>query len=189
MAHKLILGSTSPRRRELLATLGLTFEVMSPGVEEVLYVSDPVRTVRVNAEAKYQGLLSRVTGPVWLLTADTVVFFEGTCFLKPDDRDEAIGWFRRFSGSQQRVYTGISFGPVDSPPVTIHEVSTVWFRRLSDQDIDNYFRAVNPLDKAGGYDINERGDLIIDRCEGSRSNVMGLPLERIQIQLKEAGLL
>lgn len=189
MTQKIILGSSSPRRQELLATLGVAFDVVSPNVEEQLFPSDPLKTVLTNSKAKYRAVAEHVRAADWVLTADTVVFFDNACYLKPMDVNEASNWFRRFSGRAQEVFTGFSFGMAGAEPVTEHEVSTVWFKTLTDQDITAYFRDVNPLDKAGGYDINELGDRIIDRWEGSRDNIMGLPTDRIRHHLLREGLL
>jgi septum formation protein len=189
MTQKLILGSRSPRRRELLLSIGATFDTVSPDVEEVLYTADPVKTVLSNALVKYRKVATLVADTTWILTADTVVFFEQQCYLKPVDVNEAARWFRSFSGRPQSVYTGFTFGRAGSELITGYELSIVWFKTLTEIEIRDYFRSVDPLDKAGAYDINEQGERIIDRWEGSKSNIMGLPLERIRSDLQREGLI
>lgn len=186
---KLILGSSSPRRRELLASLGVYFDVASPDVAECCHPADPVRTVRENAMAKFDALKPRIQPGQWVLTADTVVFFEGRCLLKPVSIGEAEVWLASMAGREHRVYTGFVLGRVGEAPHLDHGLSIVVFKSLTTDDIRRYLAEVNPLDKAGGYDINDHGDLLVERCEGSVSNVSGLPLERLSPLLRAGGLL
>jgi septum formation protein len=171
----LILGSASPRRRKILSALGFGFTVSAPDTAETLDVSDPVRTVVLNATAKYRAV--RADHPeAAIITADTLVWFDGRLIGKPANLDEAAQFLRAFSGRTQIVYTGIALGlPGQAEPDIRVEASSVTFKVLSEEAIRQYLSATNPLDRAGAYDIDESGDLLIAGYSGSRTNIMGLP--------------
>lgn len=176
MQTPLILASASERRRKLLAILGIPFEVVVPQVQEVVVPDDPRRCASVNAAAKAEWCLSRRPGCA-IVAADTVIDFQGRCLTKPASREEAVEFFRLFSGHRHRVITGVGLvRPGAGVDVRIAE-SEVLFRPLSNQAILDYFKQVDPLDKAGGYDIDNQGEAIIDSYTGSRANIMGLPVE------------
>ncbi|MDA0323575.1 MAG: Maf family protein [Verrucomicrobia bacterium] len=186
----LYLASGSLRRREILERLGVSFRVHVPDVNEVEYETDPEATVRVNALIKLRA--TRDThADVPIIAADTVLEFDGHCIGKPTSMDAAHVLLRALSGRTHRVLTGVALWPGgdQADPVVSVGASTVRFRVLRDEDISAYFGIVNPLDKAGGYDIDQSGDTIIASVEGSRTNVMGLPLEVIEPWLNQQGLL
>jgi len=171
----LILGSASPRRKKIMDALGLDFTVVIPDTEEIHDATDPVRTVVVNATAKYHAC--RAAHPLAaIITADTLVWFDGTLIGKPADLDEAARFLRAFSGRTQIVYTGIALGlPGQRDPDIRVEASSVTFKALPEETIQAYLEKTNPLDRAGAYDIDENGDLLIAAYSGSRTNIMGLP--------------
>lgn len=177
MANKeLILGSASERRRKILRGLGVPFDVAVPDVAEVLEGAPPEELVRVNARLKNDWCRERFPGRA-VLTADTVVALGSRVFGKPASRDEAREFLRALSGREHAVLTGVAFSVDGGAPRVDVAVSRVRFQELDDARIGEYFRHVDPLDKAGAYDIDQRGDLIIAALEGSHSNVMGLPEE------------
>ena len=175
LPFQLILGSASPRRKKIMDALGLDFTVVIPDTEEIHDASDPVRTVVVNATAKYRA--SRAAHPhAAIITADTLVWFDGNLIGKPADLEEAARFLRAFSGRTQIVYTGIALGlPGQRDPDIRVEASSVTFKELSEAAIRAYLEKTNPLDRAGAYDIDENGDLLIAAYSGSRTNIMGLP--------------
>ena len=189
-AAPLYLASSSPRRRKVLEQIGVPFRVHVTDVEEVELASDPMETVRINALTKVQATRSFFPDAP-IIAADTVLEFKGRCLCKPVSLDDARRLFASLSGNSHTVLTGVALwaaGNGGEPTIKV-EASIVRFRRLETKDVDAYIRAVNPLDKAGGYDIDQSAEMIIDSFEGSRTNVMGLPIEVVTPWLNQQGLL
>jgi len=176
---RLVLGSGSPRRQRLLREAGYDFEVVAPDAAEIADSADPVGTVTGNALAKLAAC--RALRPdADILSADTLVWFEGRLVGKPRDVDEAASFLRAFSGRQQTVFTAVAFARAgDAVPVVRVEASLVRFKVLSETDIADYIQAVHPLDRAGAYDAGDCGDRIIAEIVGSFTNVVGLPMESV----------
>jgi septum formation protein len=185
-----ILASGSPRRHELLVDLVQAFDVITTETEELVSHNDgPAALVMENARRKAQPVAELHTG-AWVLGADTIVSIGDEILGKPADLDEAASMLRLLSGKTHSVRTGLCLARKDSAyEGTRVETSKVTFRSLTDATIDAYFAEVDPLDKAGAYAIQTRSDLIIDRFSGSRSNVIGLPLEMLGDWLREVGIL
>ena len=171
----LVLASGSPRRAKILRDHGVDFTVAKSDAEETSFPDDPERTVRVNALVK--GAAAKHGGKV--LSADTIVWYGGRIYGKPRDLDEARRFLRELSGRVHSVYTGVAY--CGEAKVVRSDVK---FRALSDAAIEEYVRRVRPLDRAGAYDIDESGDLIVESYTGSYENIMGLPVE----PLKEWGI-
>lgn len=172
---KVVLASGSPRRAKILRDLGVDFEVVKTDAPEMSYPDDPERTVRENSLAK--GAAAR--GRRNVLSADTVVWFAGRIYGKPRDLAEAKEFLRELSGNVHTVFTGVAF----DGEVKVAR-SDVKFRELSDAAIDEYVARVRPTDRAGAYDIDESGDVVVESYSGSYENIMGLPVE----PLKEWGI-
>ena len=183
-----ILASGSPRRRELLLELVEDFDVVTTETEELAdHPSGPEALVLENARRKASPVAEFRTG-AWVLGADTIVSIGEEVLGKPADLDEANSMLRLLSGKTHRVRTGLCLVHQDTGYEEARvETSKVTFRKLNAATIDAYFTEVNPLDKAGAYAIQIRGDLIIERFKGSRSNVIGLPLEMLGEWLREVG--
>jgi septum formation protein len=172
----IVLATASPRRHKILREAGVPFEAAVPTVDEDMIAHDPRGTALVNAQHKAAWARQRFPGRV-AVVADTVVDFGGRCLTKPLSLDEARHMLHTLSGREHTVFTGIGVVARDGATHTRVVATTVRFKRLSDADIDEYFGRVDPLDKAGAYDIDQHGDLFIDSITGSFTNVMGLPLE------------
>ena len=170
---KIVLASGSPRRAKILKDLGVDFEVVKTDAPEVSYPADPERTVRENALAKGAALSPRKG----VLSADTIVWFSGRIYGKPRDLDEAKEFLRELSGQTHVVFTGVAFHAEDGTEQTVCVESHVTFRALSEEMIEEYVARVHPTDRAGAYDIDESGDLIVASYTGSYENIMGLPVE------------
>lgn len=183
MLIPLILGSASPRRQKILRRIGCDFTVSAADTKEIHDAADPIRTVTFNAMEKYRVCRLRHPGAA-LITADTLVWFEGCLIGKPADLDEAASFLRSFSGRTQIVYTGVALGLPGQEPELRVEASSVRFRRLTSAVIADYLRRTRPLDRAGAYDIDENGDLLIAGTSGSYTNVMGLPEEPVRDWLR-----
>jgi septum formation protein len=186
---RLILASASPRRRELLAGLGVAFDVV---VAEVTEHEDPAAEPRAmvahNAALKADWVAARHPDAL-VLGADTTVYIDRTVLNKPRDLDEARAMLRQLAGRTHTVFTGVALRRQrDGVKVNQGVASQVTFRELDDAVIDAYFRVVNPLDKAGAYGIQEGRELIIACWEGSFTNIMGLPIEATKQILTPWGL-
>ena len=165
---KIVLASGSPRRAKILESLGVDFEIVKTDAPEVCIGSDPERTVRENALAKGAAAGAREH----VLSADTIVWHGGKIYGKPRDLDEAKQFLRELSGEVHTVFTGVAF---DGDARVVR--SDVKFRRLDEETIEEYVAKTNPIDRAGAYDIDESGDLIVESYSGSYENIMGLPVE------------
>jgi len=166
----LTLASGSPRRAKILREHDVDFVIAKSDAPEVCYPDDPERTVRENALAK--GAAVRGTK---VLSADTIVWFGNKVYGKPKDLDEAKEYLRELSGNVHTVFTGVAY----DGDVRVCR-SDVKFHVLSDEKIDEYVARVRPTDRAGAYDIDESGDLIVESWTGSYENIMGLPVESLR---------
>ena len=187
---RFILASASPRRRELLAQLGLPFEVVvAPVVEHEDPATDPRTMVAHNAALKADWVATRHP-EAYVLGADTTVFIGDTVLNKPRDLAEARAMLRRLSGKTHHVFTGVALRQ-HAAGLSLDQgvTSAVTFRSLDDLAIDAYFQVSNPLDKAGGYGIQEGGELIVAGWEGSLTNIVGLPMDETKQILTQCGLL
>ncbi|MFM1852287.1 MAG: hypothetical protein RIS54_1971 [Verrucomicrobiota bacterium] len=188
-APRLLLASASPRRRELLGQLGVPFAVVTADVEEHEDpTTDPRLMVAHNAALKADWVAARHPAD-WVLGADTTVFLDGHALNKPADLAEAAAMLRRLSGRTHTVFTGIALRRrAAGVEVDRGVASEVTFKTLTDAVIADYLAKVHTLDKAGGYAIQEHGDLIIAGRTGSLSNIIGLPLDETKQILTAAGL-
>jgi septum formation protein len=188
----IILASGSPRRRELLEQMGVRFEVITADVRELDAASSPqlapAELARENARLKAQAVQARAAGR-WVLGADTVVALEGKLFGKPASPDEAAHFLRALSGRIHEVVTGCALVDPQGEIEMFNETSRVTFRVLTDGIIARYLAEVDVLDKAGAYAVQEKGEWIIERMEGSRANVIGLPVELLAEVFRRRGLL
>jgi len=188
-APTLVLASASPRRRELLAALGLDPVILVTAVEEWEDpAADPAAMVRHNARAKaIAGARAAPAGSV-ILAADTTVALANHVLNKPADLAEARAMLRQLSGKTHRVITAVVvMGPGMNESRERMVESQVTFRNLDDAVIDRYLNLVNPLDKAGAYAIQTRRDLIVSGWSGPYSNIVGLPLAATAALLEEVG--
>lgn len=184
---RLILASESPRRRELLAQLGVPFDVVVAEVVEHEEAStDPRVMVAHNASLKAEWVAGRHPDAT-VLGADTTVFLDGHALNKPRDPDEARAMLRRLSGRTHTVFTGLALRRKCTGLALDEGVaSDVTFKSLDEAAIEAYLARVHTLDKAGGYAIQEHPELIIAGYSGSLSNIIGLPLETTK-QILTAG--
>jgi septum formation protein len=188
---RLILASASPRRSELLRGLGLRFAVVASDAGELESEHLTARELSlVNAHRKARAVAKRYPDAT-VLGADTVVSTESRIYGKPRDREEAFGMLTALQGRTHQVITGVCLVHLREHRERLFaEITEVRFRGLDDAAIRRYLEQVNPLDKAGGYAIQEHGDWIIEEISGSFTNVIGLPIERLRAEIEpweEAG--
>ena len=185
---KILLGSNSPRRKELLQSLGFDFEVVSIDCDEVFPENLSVENIA--------GYLSELKADAYrnlekneiLLTSDTIVTFEGKVLGKPKNREEAVEMLSHLSGKTHQVYTGISFKTSENI-ITKTDVAEVEFSKISNDEIDFYIKNYQPFDKAGSYGIQEwLGMAKISRINGSFYTIMGLPTHLVYKTFKELNL-
>lgn len=183
-----ILASTSPRRAELLSLLPMKFTVVGSAASEVSHRHlTPLEVCQLNAHRKARAV-ARLHPDALVLGADTLVFLGGKIFGKPRHRAEARAMLRCLQGRKHQVVTGVSLMHQRARRERIFAVSTeVLFHPLNDRQIHNYLTKINPLDKAGAYAIQERGELIVAEIFGSFTNVVGLPVERLRAELAAWG--
>ncbi len=187
LPYKLVLGSQSPRRKELLAGLDIPFEVRTmPDIDETpsphTALTEVARHLACRKAAAYRPLLA--SGEL-LITADTVVLTDEDCLLgKPHSPEEARQMLRSLSNTMHRVITGVALMLPSGRGYSFSAESKVWFSPLSEQEINYYLTHYHPYDKAGSYGIQEWiGYVAIARIEGSFYNVMGLPVHLVYKEL------
>ena len=185
---EIILGSSSPRRREILSFFSLPIRQISSDFDEsqILFDGDPARFAEEVAKRKALCLTEKHSG-LPILTADTVVFQGGRLFLKPDTLEEAKTMLSELSGKEHKVYTGVCVARNKELYSEIAE-TTVEFHELTQNQIQIYHRHFGPLDKAGAYAIKKGGILIVKRIEGCYYNIMGLPLQPVCRLLLKVGI-
>lgn len=186
---RLILASASPRRRELLAELGVPFEVVPAEVTEYEAAdADPREMVRHNAALKADWVSARYPDAT-VIGADTTVFVDHTVLNKPRDAAEARAMLWLLSGRSHTVFTGIAVRRRrDGLKLDQGVASEVQFKQLDEATIELYLSRVHTLDKAGGYAIQEENELIVEKFSGSLTNIVGLPLDEMKQILTQAGL-
>jgi septum formation protein len=191
MANKpqIILASASPRREQLLRQMGLRFIVLRPdGIEEELSGAAPGVLAMRNAQRKARAVAGRHPDTM-VIGADTMVVLGSKIFGKPRDSAEAGWMLEQLVGRQHEVITGICLlHHALGTELRFADRTRVWMRSLSRAQIQEYLSQINPLDKAGAYAIQEHGAGIVERIEGSYTNVVGLPVERLRATLERLGM-
>jgi len=193
-----VLASGSPRRRELLAALGIEFVVIKSDIDETQRAGeDPYDYVRRLSIEKAHAVAARLDQPSLVLAADTVVILaadtigvteNGEILGKPEDAADARTMLCRLRGQDHVVCTALTLYDVSSATLRTELTRTiVTMRPYSDAEIDTYIATGDPFDKAGGYAIQHEGFHPVERIEGSYSNVVGLPLETLRRMLGEIG--
>ncbi len=189
MRSTLLLASNSPRRRELLVQAGFTLEIFAPKISERFDVDLTLRELTAFNAIRKGMAAARLRPNNIVLAADTLVAIDDHVLGKPEDREEAVAMLRRLSGRAHEVCTSVFICHLaEAKSTSFHEISRVQFRRLGRGKIDNYLARVNPLDKAGAYAAQGFGSEIIEKIDGSYTNVVGLPIEKTIPALVEFGL-
>ena len=181
-SRSLVLASASPRRVQMMRKAGFVVEVLAPDVDEA---HDPALTCDAltieNARRKAAAIAALRPGAI-IVAADTLVYIEGHPLAKPADLNEGREMLRRLSGHTHQVCTGVAIA-CDDAIETFAVITDVTFKTLSEDTITAYHSKVDVLDKAGGYAVQEHGDLIIAQVDGSRTNVIGLPMDEVRTAL------
>ena len=192
----LILGSSSPRRRELLQVVGLPYEVIKPETEEKPRPGEsPEAYVRRNAREKGAWVASHVNSlsaayphGALIISADTIVVLGSDILEKPKDAKDAAAMLTRLSAQEHTVFTGVNLKTAASAvdkEVTFSVATLVKIKRLSELEIAAYINTGEPLDKAGAYAAQGIGSYMVERINGSYSNVVGLPIAEVVARLEQ----
>jgi len=179
------LASASPRRRELLTQIGVQFELAPVDIDETPKAGEGAKAyVERLAAEKAQTALTQIneTNAV-VLGSDTSVIINDEILTKPADQADAQRMLKRLSGNQHQVFTAVAVVSQNKQQV-ISVATDVYFRDLSDAEIDAYIATGEPMDKAGSYGIQGKGAILVDKISGSYSNVVGLPLTETAALLK-----
>ncbi len=188
MNYRITLASGSPRRQALLQQMGVAYTTRIIPVSEVYPAQLPVDQVAAFlAEKKGKAYQAQLAEDELVITADTTVVVDEVLLNKPADATEARRMLRQLSGRGHRVVTGVCLTRADSRQ-TFEDTTEVYFRPLSDEMIHFYVKEYQPYDKAGGYAIQEWIGMVgIERINGSYFNVVGLPTEKLYLELQQIG--
>lgn len=199
---RIILASASPRRRELLARIGLDFEVIVSNVEEKVTTTIPCDVVEELSRQKAEGVLQEIVegaqdsldkgiseekDRMLIIGSDTIVACDGEILGKPKDAEEAKEMLRKLQGRSHEVYTGVTVLYVKGEVQyrTFHEATKVHFYPMTEAEIEAYVATGDPLDKAGAYGIQGLCARYISGIEGDYNNVVGLPVGRLYQEIKD----
>ena len=176
MNTAILLASASPRRQELLTRMGLSFTVCPAELDESRWDGLPPQDlVESLSQAKGEIVAASAPAGTLVIAADTVVVLDGQVLGKPRDEAEAASMLARLSGHTHEVYTGLSIRR-DALVCTTHQITSVRFRSLTEEDIARYVKTGEPMDKAGAYGIQGYGAMLVSIISGDYFNVMGLPV-------------
>lgn len=180
----LILASNSSRRKKLLADIGLEFETITNDVsEEVEENLNPQQVVVTLSKRKAEAALKKRPNDI-IIAADTAVYLEGELLGKPENEESAYQILKKLSGKLHKVYTGVTI--MDSKQtVTFYEVTNVYMKPYNDLQIYDYIKTEEPFGKAGAYAIQGLGGQLVDYYEGDFFTVVGLPIKKVQVELKK----
>lgn len=186
---EIILASGSPRRKELLGNMGIrNFQIVKPNFEEEgVHAPSPGALVEALSAGKAAAAAALSDPDALIIAADTVVALDNMVLGKPANRADAVSMLTALSGKRHQVYTGVTVRR-GNQVVTQHEVTAVTFRSLSPSEIEDYVSTKEPMDKAGSYGIQGFGSLLVEGIDGDYFNVMGLPVCRLGLILKQFGI-
>jgi septum formation protein len=178
---RFILASSSPRRVEILKKAKIDFEVMSPeNIKENNISTDPVSHVLELSRKKAESVSQKVKDGL-ILGSDTIVVLNGEILGKPRDQEDAFRILKKLSGKEHKVYTGITLSDKRNGKIlSDYQLTKVRFNQLKDKEIKDYIKTGEPLDKAGAYGIQGRGNFLVEEIDGDLDNVIGLPMKKLK---------
>ena len=187
---KIILASQSPRRKELLGLMGLTFDVMPSGAEEDMHQKLPIgKLSEVLSEQKAKDIFDKTTGDRVVIGSDCMVYAHGKLYGKPKDDNEAVKMLKSLSGTWHKVVTGLCVIVERAGVVTkncTHDITKVKFIKVDDKMIADYLKTGEHKDKAGAYAVQGYSGMFVEKLSGNYSTVIGIPTHKLfQILHKE----
>lgn len=190
--YRIILASGSPRRKELLSLMGVTYEVMVSQKEEKLQDVEPSGLVMELAKMKACDIAEQVEGPAVIIGADTVVSCKNKVLGKPKDTEDARQMITMLAGNSHEVYTGVTMVIKEANQtermITFYEATKVYVTPMSEEEIRSYVATGEPMDKAGSYAIQGVFAPYISKIEGDYYNIVGFPISHLYHAAKEAGI-
>jgi len=185
---RIVLASNSPRRKELLAQIGVEFEIIPSKFEELFVEMAPQQLVEHFAYMKAADVAAAVQGEALIIGSDTIVCLD-EIMGKPRDKEAAFNMLKKLSGKQHLVMSGLSIiNAASGESITSHEITKVRMKELDIDEINAYIATGEPMDKAGAYAIQGMGSLLVEGIEGDYFNVVGLPLFRLRRMLEHFGV-
>ncbi|SES75032.1 septum formation protein [Natronincola peptidivorans] len=183
---KIILASGSPRRKEILTSLGIKFDIITSNTKEKFEEDEsPYKVACDLALEKAKDVSQKINENAIIIAADTLVF-QDNILGKPQNNSDAFKMLKSLSGNQHEVVTGVTlFDVLSKKEITDFEVTKVFFRELDDDEIEKYIATGEPMDKAGGYGIQGKASLFIEKIDGDYFNVVGLPIYKLGSMLKK----
>ncbi len=186
---RLILASSSERRKKILEQVGYRFEVMVSAFEEVIDQTADPRTLVEQFSYGKASAVSKIAQGAVVLGADTAIVANGEIIGKPKDESDATRILKILSGASHKAITGFTVIDTTSGWNITQSIETiVHFRPLSDDEISDYVKGGEPMDKAGGYGAQDKGALFIERIEGDFYTIVGLPICQVSVELKKVGI-
>lgn len=184
---KLILASTSPRRKYLLENAGLIFDIIAPEYDESLinksFSYEKIENIAYN---KCESVAKNINFPALIISADTVVVYNNTVMGKPKDFNDAFNMLSKLNGTVHKVVTAICIKDTENNKKIIKSnTSEVTFNKKEENEIKEYIKNYKPYDKAGAYGIQEMDKSFIKEIKGEYDNIVGLPVKMLKIMLKE----
>lgn len=184
---KIILASTSPRRKELLSRTGLVFETEESGYEEEMHLElSPEKLAEHLSFHKAKPVSDRNPDAI-VIAADTFIVFQGRYLGKPKNEEEARSMLNMLSGKAHEVITGVTVMDKDKA-VSFTSKAEIYIKNLSPETIDNYIKTGEPMDKAGAYAVQGKGAVLVERVDGDFFGVVGLPIGKLAEELKKFGI-
>jgi septum formation protein len=182
--RKLILASSSPRRKQILSEAHVRFEIrIPPNINEESLSSDPVEHVISVSRAKAESVSPQIAEGI-ILGADTIVVLNGEILGKPEDKNEALVILKKLSGRTHTVYTGVTLvNKFNDKIISDYDSTEVTFNQLDEKRIESYIDTKEPMDKAGAYGIQGMGAFLVKEIKGNLDNVIGLPTEKLKEML------
>lgn len=177
-----VLASGSPRRKELLAQVGMEYEVITGNVDEEIETMEPSLTVEQLSFRKAKSVFDTINGDVLVIGADTVVALDGAILGKPRDEEDAKRMIRSIAGRSHSVFTGVTMmirQQEEERVITFFEETKVYVDAMTEADIEQYVATGECMDKAGAYGIQGYFAAFVEKIEGDYNNVVGLPIEHI----------
>ncbi|WFR59714.1 Maf family protein [Anaerocolumna sp. AGMB13025] len=198
--YNIVLASGSPRRKEILEQVGVTFCICPSEKEEIITKSKPEEIVRELAKSKALEVAAKVEGKSIIIGADTMVALDGRVLGKPGSETEAKAMLQMLQGNRHQVYTGVSVviksenssgdrsAKAPDKVLTFVEMTKVWVYPMKRVQIDNYIATGEPFDKAGGYGIQGKFAVHIEKIEGDYYNIVGFPIAKLYALLLDEGI-
>ena len=188
---KIILASNSPRRKEILKSLNINFEIIPSNYDEPINENDIFSYQKIENIAlnKANSILNQIKTSSLIISADTVVVNDNKVLLKPKNQQNAFNILKSLSNKKHKVVTSVCLYETDNNNyITYSSTTKVYFNELSDKQINNYILTFKPYDKAGAYGIQELPDGFLNKIEGSFSNVVGLSKEDLAVNLTKLNI-